>query len=78
LNVGAAVVAGLVPAIHAAARQISRLLGLLSVQRLIVRLQGSWMTGSSPAMTEKQNTISTHTYRFKSQKFYCLNQKCQL
>jgi len=41
LNVGKAVMAGLVPATHAAPPQISRLIRLLSIQRLIVRLQCS-------------------------------------
>jgi hypothetical protein len=41
LNVGKEVMAGLVPAIHAAPSQISRLLRLPSVQRLMTRLPRS-------------------------------------
>jgi hypothetical protein len=41
LNVGKEVMAGLVPAIHAAPSQISRLLRLPSVQRLMTRLRCS-------------------------------------
>jgi hypothetical protein len=62
LNVGKAVMAGLVPAIHAAPPQISRLAQtFISSEAYAEAAVFSWMAGSSPAMTEKQNTSSTHT-----------------
>jgi hypothetical protein len=72
LNVGKAVLAGLEPAIHAAPPQISRLLRLPSIQRLIMRLQVfAWMAGSSPAMPENRirSPPTANAIRAKLSKF---------
>jgi hypothetical protein len=57
LNIGNAVMAGLVPAIHAALPVQTS----VSSEAYDEAAVFSWMAGSSPAMTENQDPSPTHT-----------------
>jgi hypothetical protein len=54
LNVGKAIMAGLVPAIHAAAPQSSRLQTSVSSEAYDEAAVFAWMAGSSPVMTKNR------------------------
>jgi hypothetical protein len=62
LNVGKAAMAGLLPAIHAAAgTNVSPAWTSISSGAYAEAAVFSWMAGSSPAMTEMQNPNPPHT-----------------
>jgi hypothetical protein len=68
--------AGLVPAIHAAPRHIALpLRTCVSPEVYDEAAVFSWMAGSSPAMTEKQNSGPAHIKRYQCHKLIYKKQK---